>query len=92
MLNWLPVKNKDGSINQWYITDSTGKYRISRAQVNGQDKYTAWRGAKAIYCGTSQGAKETAYQDSLLPAPKVSNDVVETAIEEIKTKLRKAKK
>ena len=88
MLNWLPVKNKDNSINQWYITDSTGKYRISRAQINGHDKYTAWRGAKALYCGTSTKAKEAAYQDSLLPHPKVTGEVVESALEEIKARLK----
>jgi hypothetical protein len=88
MLNWLPLKNMDGSTNQWAIQDSTTKYRISRAQVNGHDQYTAWRGAKALYCGTSTGAKEAAYQDSLLPTPKVNSDVVEGALEEIKARLR----
>jgi hypothetical protein len=88
MLNWHPIKNEDGSINQWAIQDSTGKYRISRAQVNGHDKYTAWRGAKALYCGTSQEAKEAAYADSLLPAPKVTSDVVGIALDEIKARLK----
>jgi hypothetical protein len=88
VITWLPIKNKDGTINQWYITDSTGKYRISRAQINGHDKYTAWRGATALHCGTSQEAKEAAYQDSLLPQPKVTGEVVESALEEIKARLR----
>jgi hypothetical protein len=88
MLIWRPVKNKDGSINQWYILDSTTRYQISRAQVNGQDKYTAWRGATALHCGTSQEAKQAAYEDSLIPRSKVTGEIVASAIEEIKARLR----
>jgi len=87
MLIWQPVKNKDGSINQWYIQDSTGVYRISRAQVNGKDKYTAWRGATALYCGTSQEAKQAAYEDSLKPQTRTSAEVSLAALDEIKEKL-----
>ena len=88
MLDWKPVKEKDGTINQWYIQDSTGRYRISRSQVNGHDKYTAWQGAKALYCGTSQEAKQAAYEDSLKPHPKVTGEIVASAIEEIKERLK----
>ena len=88
MLIWQPVKNKDNTINQWYILDSTGRYRISRAQVNGHDKYTAWRGATALHCGTSQEAKQAAYEDSLIPHQKVTGEIVASAIEEIKARLK----
>ena len=88
MLIWQPVKNKDGTINKYAYEDSTKRYRIGIYRVNGEFVYQAWRGSSFLYCGTSQAAKQAAYDDSLIPHPKVTGEIVASAIEEIKARLK----
>lgn len=88
MLEWVKVKNKDGTTNQYYINSKDGRYRISRSTVNGKESYTAWRGAVALCTGTTVEAKAAAYDDSLKPHVRTTGEVVVSAMEEIKQKLK----
>ena len=87
MLIWQPVKNKDGTINKYAYEDSTKRYRIGIYRVNGEFVYQAWRGSSFLYCGTSQEAKQAAYEDSLKPQTRTSAEVSLAALDEIKEKL-----
>ena len=84
MLIWLPIKNKDGTVNKYAIEDSTGRYRISRATINDGEKYTVWRGSVAIFYGTSELAKKAAYEDSLRPHETTSKEAYANALSEAK--------
>ena len=89
MLTWKSVKNQDGSTNQNYIIDDTGRYRISLAKINGEAKFTTWRGSVAIFCGTSQKAKESAYEDSLKPHTRSTLEVAKLALSDAREKLKR---
>jgi hypothetical protein len=89
MLTWKSVKNPDGSTNQNYIIDDSGRYRISLAKINGEAKFTTWRGSVAIFCGTSQKAKEAAYEDSLKPHTRITLEVAKLALSDAREKLKR---
>lgn len=88
-LTWLPIKRKDGSIDPYYIEDSTRRYRISRTTTASGTIYTVWRGPTAISYGRSAvEAKEAAYQDSLIKHDRTPRDEALAALGAVREKLR----
>ena len=81
MLKWLPIKNKDGTINKHAIEDSSGRYRISRSTVKDGERFTVWRGPVAIFYGSAEEAKMEAFEDSQKSHEVTSREAAESALE-----------